>query len=412
MTDNIISSGQVKPLPFPVRSFNSLAGGVQKWHSKPIKADQLMKRAIRSSRLSDFGPMDFVEPLEQLVESLNSEANLHPFGKFVAQQRLVNLLNNRLRAVKWWTQHPEILQETIPPPLLIAGMQRTGTTLLHRLLALDERIRSLKSWEALNPAPFDKGDPDKRIKEAKTSEKAVKYLAPDFFAIHPIQHLSPEEDVLLLDISLRSTVAEATTSVPGFARWLEEQDQRPAYAFMKQLLQLLQWTGPRGRWVLKSPHHLEWLDVVEDVFPGTQYLQTHRHPAAIVPSLCSMIFHGRVMFSSQNDPKVVGEQWITKMERLLSRSMAFRENHNAQFLDIDYHLLVSDPLPTMERVYDFLKMPLDDVQLKKIEDFLKSHGQHRFGRHKYEIKDFTDEDIMKRPVFKEYVDRFQLEKKG
>ncbi len=50
-------------------------------------------------------------------------------------------------------------------------------------------------------------------------------MAPDFFAIHPVEADAPEEDVLLLDYSFLSTVPEATLRVPTYAHWLEQQDR-------------------------------------------------------------------------------------------------------------------------------------------------------------------------------------------
>ena len=57
------------------------------------------------------------------------------------------------------------------------------------------------------------------------TKRAISYLAPDFMAIHPIDHEQPEEDVLLMDLTFMSQSAEATMDVPSYSRWLEGQDQ-------------------------------------------------------------------------------------------------------------------------------------------------------------------------------------------
>ena len=92
------------------------------------------------------------------------------------------MLANRLRAEYWFKNHPEILERALYPVFLIAGLQRTGTTKLQRLLAADRDTRPVLSWEALNPAPPVKGYPEKdnRIKEARLSEKALQVLSPSF----------------------------------------------------------------------------------------------------------------------------------------------------------------------------------------------------------------------------------------
>jgi hypothetical protein len=86
---------------------------------------------------------------------------------------------------------------------------------------------------------------------------------------------APEEDVLLLDISFMSQAPEATMHVPSYAAWLEQQDNTPAYAYLRRLMQLLSWQRPAENWVLKSPHHMEYIDTVLDVFPDATIVQTH-----------------------------------------------------------------------------------------------------------------------------------------
>jgi len=107
----------------------------------------------------------------------------------------------------------------------------------------------------------------------------------------------PEEDVLLLDMSFMSQSAEATMRVPTYARWLEEQDHTPAYAYLRKLMQLLLWQQPAKRWVLKSPHHMEYLDVILRVFPEATIVQTHRDPRKTMASFTSMVCHGAGVFS-------------------------------------------------------------------------------------------------------------------
>ncbi len=90
-----------------------------------------------------------------------------------------------MRAEALFRKHPDILEQELKPPIVITGLQRTGTTFLHRLLAADPAAYSLLSWEALNPAPLArKHEQKKRIALARTSERVLRYMAPEFFAIH------------------------------------------------------------------------------------------------------------------------------------------------------------------------------------------------------------------------------------
>jgi hypothetical protein len=183
-----------------------------------LDKDDLIKAARKATKLHDMGNHFWDEPLERMLKSLNEEARLTPVGRFISKQRLINLLAVRLRAENLFKKHPEILEQELYPVMLVIGLQRTGTTKLQRLLASDPDNRALMSWEALNPAPIkgDTHDGKNRIKIARTSEKALKIMSPGFFAIHPVEHLAPEEDVLLLDVSFMSQTAEAITHVPSY----------------------------------------------------------------------------------------------------------------------------------------------------------------------------------------------------
>ncbi len=205
-----------------------------------LTREWLFDAARRRTGLSDFGDDTFHEPLDVLLRSIEDEARLHPVGRLITRERLVGVLANRLRVQEALTRDPRIGASSLAPPVVITGLQRTGTTLLHRLLASDPRRRWLAGWEALSPAPVDRGrGEDPRIGNARWAERALAYMAPDFFAIHPVEARAPEEDVLLLDYAFRSTVPEATLRVPTYARWLEDPDQRPAYRRMATLMRAL-----------------------------------------------------------------------------------------------------------------------------------------------------------------------------
>src|SRR5690606_8134331 len=120
---------------------------------EPLRAEALMERAQREAGLRAFGDMGFLAPLRVLLQSVGREARLHPVGRWITRRRLVSALKTRLRAEALVREHPEIQERPVASPIVIAGLQRTGTTMLHRLLAQDPCLRALRSWEALDPVP-------------------------------------------------------------------------------------------------------------------------------------------------------------------------------------------------------------------------------------------------------------------
>jgi hypothetical protein len=348
--------------------------------------------------------------LRRLLASLNEEAELHPLWRLVLRQTLVRALVNRLRVEQLTALHPEIAALPVREPVFILGLQRTGTTLLHRLLTCEPALRPLLSWEALNPAPFPgtiaAGARDPRMRPAELAERGLRYLAPEFFAIHPVEAHAPEEDVLLLDLSFMSPTADATQRVPRYSAWLRDVDQRPSYRYFRRVIQLLLWQRP-GRWLGKTPHHLENLDVLLDVFPDAKVIQTHRDPVRVVASFASMMSHGRAIFSDRVDAREVGAQLAEKAVRAVTRAMAVRERAPAgAFLDVAYDELLADPLKHVRRIYDFLGLALAPDTEAAMRRWLGENPQHKRGVHHYRPEDFGLDRVELARRFEPYRARF------
>ena len=313
------------------------------------------------------------------------------------RQNLTRALVNRLRLEDLCDRHSEIARLPVESPVFIVGLQRTGTTLLHRLLSCEPSLRPLLAWEGLNPAPYplspgrerrapDGRDP--RMRLAEVAERGARYLAPAFFAIHPVEAHEPEEDVFLLDLSFVTPTADATLRIPSYTRWMQSVDQRPAYAYMRRVVQLLLWQRG-GRYLGKTPHHLENLDALLDAFPDARIIHTHRDPVRVVASFCSMITHGRRVFSDDVDPHEVGAQLSEKAVRAVGRAMAERERADPKsFIDVAYTDLVADPMKEVRRILDFLGIaPSKDTE-SAMQRWASTNPQNKHGVHRYRLEDF------------------------
>lgn len=358
-----------------------------------LQPDALIAAARRRAKLETLEPGGWREGLARLCRALDDdEAALHPLGRWIAREQLVSHLVTRLRVDALVRARPEILARPLAPPLVVTGMQRTGTTKLQRLLAADPRARALPSWEALEPVPaaaLDPRRPDDRVAKARRAETALRWMAPSFFAIHPVEHRAPEEEVLLLDPSFRSTTPESIWSVPSFSRWLEGEDMIEAYTELRRLLLILQDQRPGRWWVLKTPHHLEHLDALTTVIPEAKLVWTHRDPLTTVPSFCSMLVHGRRVYSDRVDPRVVGRQWSAKVARLVERGLAFRDaGGEDRVMDVSYDELLAAPLAVVERIYAFMGELLDERARAAMRGALARQVQHRYGVHRYTMADF------------------------
>ena len=368
-----------------------------------LDKNELIRRAKKVTGLNDLGRDFRDEPVDRMLRSINEEANLHPVGRFITHERLVSLLSIRLRAEYFFKKHPEILEQELYPAWIIVGLQRTGTTKLHRLLAVDPNHRVIPSWEVINPMPLNPDyrpsgvheDPT-RLKVARTSVKAVKLMSPGFFAIHPIDALQPEEDILMLDVSFLSTTTEAMMNVPSYAAWLEQTDQSPAYEYAVKMLKFLQWVKPAKRWVLKTPHHLEFPHLIMKYFNDVKFIWPHRNIYESVPSYLSMLTYNYMMFSDDVDERKIAAHWVRKTGYMLEQALSFRlkGNNNEKFLDIYYKDLVSESLRELGRIYS-MDGGINAALVERFNQHELEHPHRKHGVHQYSLGDFglTEADI-------------------
>ncbi len=412
--------------PWWFRAINNSWSGTYNLGTKlRLDKDDLISKARKVTGLHDLGRDFNEEPLEKLLRSANEEANLHPIGHFITRERFVSLLSIRLRAEHFFSKYPQILEQELYPAWIIVGLQRTGTTKLQRLLAQDPDHRVIPSWEVINPVPTNLGlydlsrsyrgtgfqshsvggiadmdsgtsvnadypNPrDKRISIANTSVKALKVMSPGFFAVHPIDALQPEEDILLLDVSFMSTTPEAMMHVPSYAQWLETTDQSQAYAYYVKLLKFLQWIRPAKRWVLKTPHHLEFPNLIEKYFGEVHFLWPHRSLYESVPSFLSMVTYNRMIFSNRVNEQQVADHWVRKIGYMLDQALSYRltPGNQEKFTDIHYKSLITDSGAELKKIYN-LNGGLTPGLLERFRKHETEHPHQKHGVHQYSLADF------------------------
>jgi NAD(P)-dependent dehydrogenase (short-subunit alcohol dehydrogenase family) len=395
--------------PGPVRLYNRV-GRLRS--SSAFELDDLLGAARHSTGLTDFGDPFFRAPLAVLIDSIDREAHLHSFGRAIVRGRLLGMLENRLRIEQVAREFPEVEALPIRRPIVIAGLQRTGTTMLHRLLAADPRSRALAGWEALRPAPLPgegRRGSFRRRAEGKLAQLALSRLAPEFFAIHPVEADAPEEDILLVDHSFTSQASEAILHVPSYASWLERQDLLEPYRYFSKILKVLDWQRPGDFWVLKTPHHMEYLRELLTVFPDAVIVQTHRDPRATMGSFCSMVAHGRGLFSDEVDPREIGRHWLRKVRRMIDRTNAVRDSRpGASFVDVSYYDLLADPLREVRRIYASANLQFVPEAEERMREVLAREAQHRYGRHVYSARDFGLSPALVEDTFSDYRARFSI----
>lgn len=357
---------------------------------KALDVDGLLAAARDKTGLTDYGDEWFVEPLRVLTAALVTEARLSELGLALTQRRLTALLADRLRLRRLRSTNPEVAEEEVTVAAEICGLPRTGSTLMHRLLASSQHVTSTLSWETSYPLPFPGEGPDAALRKQRARDRAKLFLemTPEFSDIHTIEWDGPEEDVILLDRTFTSMSYDSFYQVPTYGLWLREFDQTPAYRELREWLQVLQWQNParRGRpWVLKSPHHLTAVDTVLDTFPGCKIVMTHRSPTKAVPSYASMVSSICGQYSDDVDPVAIGRYWRDRFVTTLREFTAVRARRPDRFVDVRFQDVVTDPVAEATRVMYELGLPADR---DAFEAYMARNRSQRHGSHTYTAEDF------------------------
>ena len=383
--------------PIPVRAYNWLGRNFSLQGN--LEPEELINNAQKKTGLRDLGDDATLQSLDVLLNSINKEARLNPCGKLIQKSRFNRALIHRLRIEELLKKYPEIHQIDLGRITLVTGLQRTGTTLLQRLLNSNPAIRALSSDELLEPVParnLNRGTKVIRRVRSFIAHQAISYLSPDFRIVHPISKSEPEEDVLLLDLCFMSQSNEATMNVPTYSRWLEKQDHTHAYEYFRTMLKILSLQRGGDHWVLKTPHHMEYLDVFLKTFPDAKVIQTHRDPRKTLPSFCSMVAHGRGMFSDHVNPEEIASHWHRKVLRMIQVTEDVRSKCEIdRFIDVSYYGLIADPIEQLQKIYHWIGMDFDERAVKCAEQYVKANPKNRFGRHSYCMRDFglIEEDV-------------------
>jgi hypothetical protein len=378
-----------------------------------IDAAGLVERARLETGLEDFGGTEWREGLDRLVDSLNQEAALTALGEEILGGRLGMLLANRLRVVGELTTHPAIGDEQVGGPLCIIGLPRTGTTALSNLVAADPQIRSIRLWESSAPVPppeaaTERTDP--RIRQAEQGLDLMYEAFPRMRSLHFQSPTGPTECQDLLGMDFRTEHFNGMARVPAYSAWVRDCDMASTYRFHRQVLQLLQWHCPPRLWHVKTPVHMLALDELRAAYPGSKFLWTHRDPAQVLGSVCSLIAYTRSWVSDEADAVELGHEQLELWSEAIRRATEFRSRIGEEFFaDIDFDALQSDPVAAIGSAYERLGMAFGTGR-RPVEEWARAHPPHQHGVHEFALEEFGLDTATVRNRFAPYFERFGIER--
>jgi len=404
------------PLPLPVRLMNAAGRAARGLGLRPVdlRAETLLRTAERNTGLSDFGGDEFRQPLALLVDCLEKEAQLSLLGRLVARSDLLRTLENRLRLVELFREHPEIAEQPVERPIFVVGPPRSGTTIFHDLLAMDPGNRVPLSWETAYPLPPPEAAAfrsDPRIARVQADLDRVDQLLPEFKTMHPMGAERAQECVVITAHDLASMIYHTQFDVPSYDRWVLDHDMKSALRWHRRFLQVLQWKAPGERWALKSPQHLWHLQHVHREYPDALFVQTHRDPVRVLGSISSLIATLRRLASDEVSPARVAEYYAWALAKGYDNTVAYRRSGalpESQVVDLYFHDFIRDPVGSVRRAYEHFGLELSAGAAAAMQRFLDDNPSDKHGKHLYRFADVGVDEARVRAMFHGYQSAFDI----
>ncbi len=376
----------------------------------PLDADALHVQASADTGLHDFGPDDYRERLEVYLAALREIDGLHAAGTVNFYAQLLQLLKNRLLLADLLRRHPEIDDIELQPPVVIAGLPRTGTTHLHNLLAAPPTFRTMPYWESVEPFPLpaEAGiEPDPRRTRMDVGVGVINTVMPHFSLMHEITTDHVHEEIQLLANDFSTMLFETLGDVPRWREYYQSHDQTPHYEYLARQLKAMQFLRGGRRWLLKSPQHLEQVAVLDRVFPGGIVVFTHRDPVPVALSMIAMITYSARMHRSPVPVVEIAASWIDRLERMLGALVRDRDVIDPdRSIDVRFDDFTADELGVAERVYALAGERFTEEARAAVTGYLASHRRGRQGYVDTSCEMFgLSEDVL-RARFEPYVERF------
>ena len=309
-------------------------------------------------------------------------------------------------------RYPEIEREKITRPVFIVGINRTGTTYLHRLMSRDQRFWALQGYEFTAPRLSKEeyasigctpDDPRRAwIQDLLNSSEALDL----FEGVHDFDVDEPSEDFPILSAAFGSWTLIVRFRIPDYGRWLADTGTRHAYAHHRRTMQNISWQRRQrhpehqAQWLLKMPFHLMELETLIETYPDALFIQTHREPTQFMGSWNSLIELVRSIVYEPQPRDAFGAEQLAIMSDMMDRAVHFRQAHpelEHRWMDVNYIDLVEKPMETVASIYERFDWPLEQTDVKSMEDWQEQQAQKRRGekRHRYDLDDYglTPEEV-------------------
>ena len=269
-------------------------------------------------------------------------------------------------------------------PLFIIGHWRTGTTLLHELLVLDEQHTYPNTYQCLEPNHF--------LLTERLFKRWFRFMMPQHRPMDnmPVGWERPQEDEFALCMmgqpSPYLTIA-FPNHPPQDQAALDLGDLPPRVrqgwknAFLR-FLRHLTFKDPR-RLVLKSPTHTCRIPALLELFPDARFVHIVRDPYVVFPSTINLwkslyVAHGLQRPTFAGLEENVFSTFTHLYARLEQSKHLLAPN---RFHELRYEDLLADPVGQMRLLYERLELDGFEQFLPRLKSYLDANAGYKTNRY-------------------------------
>jgi hypothetical protein len=118
-------------------------------------------------------------------------------------------------------------------------------------------------------------------------------------------------------------------------------------------------------------------------------LWSHRDPAKVMGSVCSLIRYVRSWSSDRDDAEELGAEQVDSWVEGVRRAMDFRNRMgDNRFADVSFADLQTDPVGTLQAGYAALGLTFTDDTLASVKRWAANHRPGSRGAHDYDLADY------------------------
>jgi hypothetical protein len=298
---------------------------------------------------------------------------------------------------------PDHRQQDIKQPIFIVGNFRSGTTLLHRMLAKDERTTGMKSWEIyIAPSITQRkiihaimkvnrliGHPiDKLLNAFDNALREYSYMHPT-----GLREIEEDGQVFLHIWSSYNLFAffpfpELVHNYIYYDEAIPEDQRRMDMSYYQEVLKRHVYVNGGKRYISKSPTFSAKVRSLHKQFPDAKFINLVRSPKNVIPSTISLYTNH---WRTYGDPE---EQYPQESEVLLEQARHWyihphqylKHLPEDQYIMVQYKDMVADPEATIKQIYQQFGMEMTDEYARVVHEESERAKQYK-STHHYSLKE-------------------------